>query len=253
MIDDTRDINGSVENVLQGDLWAEVLDLTQLRTDRNDAYKWSKDLKLLAFDDTDVAPQSQQAGGCVGCSKLTRAEREATAKMDQPIWICDGCATDQRLQERFHCNICEGGNYDICSSCVAKGALCKDASHKLSYVGAICEHLVDNSCQRCMLTPPFPASGTVQNFRLIHQSWLPHPERICTQFVAVSYCWPANKEDQSQGRYTVRDVNGKTRRNRAPEKIIDRAVGFARQSGYRFIWIDQVCFRHGYKCLFSLR
>ncbi|KAK3943226.1 heterokaryon incompatibility protein-domain-containing protein [Diplogelasinospora grovesii] len=93
--------------------------------------------------------------------------------------------------------------------------------------------------------PPFPAGSTqVSSFRLIRQSWLQrgNSDRPCTHFVAVSYCWPQDQNDQSQGRYEIREIDGRTRRkNRAPEGIIDRAVAFARESGCRFIWIDQEC------------
>jgi hypothetical protein len=212
-----------------------------LRTDRNDAYKWSKDLKLLAFDSTDNTSHPEHAIGCARCSKVASEVREvAETTKKEALWSCDSCGKDQRLQERFHCNSCNDGDYDICGSCVALGIHCKDASHQLQYVGAICEHLAANYCPQCCLTQPFPGSGGVEMFRIVRQSLLHQSEEACRHFVAVSYCWPQGEEAKSKGRYLVRDLDGRTRRNRAPEKIIDRAVAFARESGCRFIWIDQV-------------
>ena len=240
MIDDTRD-NGDSCHEADGDLAAEILELVQLRTDRNDAYKWSKDLKLLAFDSTDNTPHSEQAAGCALCSTVASAGREVAETTEKhALWLCDRCGKGQRLEERFHCNFCNDGEYDLCGPCVTLGIRCKDASHQLQYMGPICEHLASNSCPQCLLTQPFPGSGRVETFRIVRQSLLHRGEEACTHFVAVSYCWPQEEEDQSKGRYLVRDVDGRTRRNRAPEKIIDRAVAFARESGCRFIWIDQV-------------
>lgn len=240
MIDDTSDNGGSVCEA-EGGLAADVLELVQLRTDRNDAYKWAKDLKLFAFDNTDNSSQPEQAPGCAICSTVTNAGRELAGKSEEEaLWFCDRCSKGQRLQERFHCNSCNAGDYDICGSCIALGTRCKDASHQLSYVGAICEHLAANSCPQCSLAPPFPGSGSVDTFRIVRQSSLHGAEEACTHFVAVSYCWPQEEKNQSKGRYIVRDVDGRTRRNRASEMIIDRAVAFARESGCRFIWIDQV-------------
>jgi hypothetical protein len=240
MIDDTRD-NDDSGHELEGDLVAEVLELVHFRTDRDDAYGWAKDLKLLAFDNTDGASQPEQAAGCALCATVASAGGEvAEATEEQPLWDCDRCGKHQRLQERFHCSSCNDGNYDICGSCVAEGIHCKDASHQLSYTGTICEHLATNSCRQCLMTQPFPGSGGVQTFRIVRQSWLPRAKEPCTHFVVVSYCWPTNEEDQSEGRYIIRDVDGRTRHNKASEKLIDRAVAFARESGCRFIWIDQV-------------
>jgi hypothetical protein len=240
MIDDTRDDGGPA---IEGNLAVEVLELLQFRTDRNDAYGWSKDLKLLAFDGTDSQGRGLQQGQptvCTQCSAATALLDEPAETASQPLWSCDRCGRLCRLDGRFHCNLCSNGNYDLCEQCVAGGSRCKDASHQLSFVGAICEHLARNSCHQCLLTEPFPSSSCVRSFRLVHQSWLHHPELECTHFVAVSYCWPQNLADQCEGRYTIRSMDGKIRRNRAPEKIIDRAVALARESGCRFIWIDQV-------------
>jgi hypothetical protein len=243
MIDDTRDNGNSCHEADKpdSDLAGEILELIQLRSDRNDAYKWSKDLKLLAFDSIDNASHPEQAAGCAACLAEARAGREVLeTREEQALWLCDRCGKGQRLEERFHCNLCNDGEYDICGSCVALGIRCKDTSHQLHYVGAICKHLASNSCPQCLLMQPFPGSGSVETFRIVRQSLLHRAKEGCTHFVAVSYCWPQEDEDQSKGQYLVRDVDGRTRRNRAPEKIIDRAVAFARESGCRFIWIDQV-------------
>lgn len=193
------------------------------------------------FDGSNDVIQSAQTSSCARCSTVMGTGIEVVEKTkEQPLWFCDECGKPKRLQERFHCRSCNDGNYDICASCVTKGIQCKDASHQLSYTSAICEHLAASSCQQCLLAQPFPGSGPVETFRILRQSWLSRSTKPCTHFVAVSYCWSTEKENQSRGRYVIRDADGRIRNNRVREEIIDRAVSFARESGCRFIWIDQV-------------
>ncbi|KAK3352871.1 heterokaryon incompatibility protein-domain-containing protein [Lasiosphaeria hispida] len=251
MIDDTRDSESQAEGADEGGLIGQVLELVGLRTDRNDAYKWVGDLKLLAFDDIDFKsasqPQLDQPMSCAQCRlqgnlpPLEGTNEARAGTTEQPLWACDNCTQPFRLAERLHCSECNGGDYDLCSPCVASGAHCNDTSHRLTRVGTICEHLIRNSCSRCILTPTFPATGTVSSFRIVRQSSLRSIGEECTHFVAVSYCWPAEPSRQSRSQYTVRDADGKVRANRAPEEILDRAVAFARESGFRFVWIDQEC------------
>ncbi|RDW71004.1 hypothetical protein BP6252_07567 [Coleophoma cylindrospora] len=47
--------------------------------------------------------------------------------------------------------------------------------------------------------------------------------------------------DPSVELYDVIEEDGSTRKVRAPKDVIDRAVDFAAQNGYRMIWIDQEC------------
>jgi len=220
MIDDTREPNGETDHGDDANFTAEVLQLVQLRTDRNDAYTWSKNLKLLALDDHD--------------GPVAELPTHHPRSRDRPSWLCDRCGTGDS-SERHHCVVCNNGNYDLCSLCRELG--CLDSSHTLYPVEPTFSHA--RSCASCIALPPF--QQRTNSFRIVQQSSLPaSPSGECTHFVAVSYCWPQQIEDQSQGRYTVRDINGTVRPNRAPEKILDRAVAFAREAGFRFIWIDQV-------------
>ena len=43
---------------------------------------------------------------------------------------CDFCAATN-IDVRFHCNTCNGGNYDLCQRCKDIGATCEDKSHNL--------------------------------------------------------------------------------------------------------------------------
>jgi hypothetical protein len=257
MIDDTRNggaVSGSDDS--PRDFAAEVIDLIQLRSDRDDAYIWARDLKLLAFDeDIDHADATTpyRLAQCGRCTSPRTESTDSEGASTQPTWGCDTCRGLYRLQERFHCRFCNDGDYDLCRRCVAQGAACPDPGHTLSYSPEICEHLLARSCRPCQFVPPFPSAGPVESFRVIRQSSLPKrkedsddPLEQCTHFVAVSYCWPhedgrlAQRQDACQGRYTVRDVDSRGRPNRAPEWVLDRAVAFARERGFRLLWIDQV-------------
>ncbi|OCL15254.1 hypothetical protein AOQ84DRAFT_224322 [Glonium stellatum] len=67
----------------------------------------------------------------------------------------------------------------------------------------------------------------------------------CTHFIAVSYCWPSEvaqtKGNSGEQPYLVLEEDLTVRPIRAPKDIIDRAVDFAVQNGFRMIWIDQEC------------
>ena len=78
-----------------------------------------------------------------------------------------------------------------------------------------------------------------------------HNEFPCDHFVAVSYCYSAQPgfgddgDNDVQGEdhlYSIVEEDGSTRQARAPRAVIDRAVAFAAQNGYRMVWIDQVKF-----------
>ncbi|OTA98371.1 hypothetical protein M426DRAFT_258981 [Hypoxylon sp. CI-4A] len=45
---------------------------------------------------------------------------------------CDACGKSVKEEKSYwHCCICKGDNYDICSKCRAKGVVCKNKSHTL--------------------------------------------------------------------------------------------------------------------------
>ena len=43
---------------------------------------------------------------------------------------CDECRTSS-MDTHYHCNICDGANFDLCESCLTKGLYCKDRDHVL--------------------------------------------------------------------------------------------------------------------------
>ena len=116
-----------------------------------------------------------------------------------------------------------------------------------------CEHNLVGSCDKCWHIPLFPNSGEVTTFRVrqVRSAKPDNPYAFCGHFVAVSYRWTKEKEEQSM--YKVIEEDGSTRDMRAPKSVIDRAVAFARQNGFRRIWIDQVSFTsQAYLCQSNL-
>ena len=102
--------------------------------------------------------------------------------------------------------------------------------------------LVD--CEACRQCPPYPKKRKVSQFRLVQfrdPFVIPFRPSRCNHYVAVSYCWPQETEENGQLRpYTVHMnmENGTIRRNRAPRSVIDRVVTFAADNNVRLIWID---------------
>lgn len=105
-----------------------------------------------------------------------------------------------------------------------------------------CVHVRENWCQACGRIPQFPNQGTVTRFRIrrVHAAGsIDH--RWCTHFVAVSYCWSSESGDNGSEPYKVVEEDGSVRDIRAQNSTIDRVVAFARENGFRMIWIDQEC------------
>ncbi|KAK3361771.1 hypothetical protein B0T24DRAFT_724253 [Lasiosphaeria ovina] len=112
-----------------------------------------------------------------------------------------------------------------------------------------------SDCRICSGLPEFPHDQETRTFRLFSPAKA-HPSLladrvmsvdVCRHYVAVSYCWPELVKDEcgnivrAAGTYQVRDLDGRTRNNRAPDDVLDRAVDFANNWGLRMIWIDQEC------------
>jgi hypothetical protein len=180
------------------------------------------------------------------------------AKNHPQRFSCDACKRHITIGNRYHCNEClvtlgGGGNYDLCENCFNSGKRCLDESHSLDttpvFTFGDCIHVSARTCKDCESMPLWPNEEQVKNFKVVR---LDNKEETgfefssCDHFIAVSYCWPPPKFDddgniiQHTGQYLVRDEGGRTRPNRAPEDVLDRAVAFAAQNGIRLIWIDQV-------------
>jgi ankyrin repeat protein len=44
---------------------------------------------------------------------------------------CDVCTLFIRSGSRFHCSLCNGGDFDVCRDCIDAGAHCFDSEHRL--------------------------------------------------------------------------------------------------------------------------
>ncbi|KAH9233533.1 hypothetical protein K456DRAFT_1909066 [Colletotrichum gloeosporioides 23] len=106
----------------------------------------------------------------------------------------------------------------------------------------------DFECRICSGIPEFPTHRKARFFRLFRPAdILPTLLQnratsvdVCTHYVAVSYCWPA-EEVENKGTSVVRNLDGSVRPARALDDVLDRAVDFANSCGLRMIWIDQEC------------
>lgn len=118
-------------------------------------------------------------------------------------------------------------------------------------------NLEENSpdCAICSKIPEFPHDDKTRKFRLFRPRDA-YPELfeggvrahdICAHYVAVSYCWPPKQFDEKGDLIIpttaseVRDLDGKVRKSRALDDVLDRAVDVANTFGLRMIWIDQEC------------
>ncbi|KAK2603282.1 hypothetical protein N8I77_009750 [Diaporthe amygdali] len=103
-----------------------------------------------------------------------------------------------------------------------------------------CVHVNENSCHFCQHIPLFPNRGKLTRFR-IRRVFPPNfkGSAHCDHFVAVSYCWSSENNTESEP-YKVVEEDGTVRNVRAQNSTIDRVVAYARENGFRMIWIDQI-------------
>ena len=87
----------------------------------------------------------------------------------------------------------------------------------------------------CRQKPYFPIEGLSEL-----QITTKDPPEIadCIHYVAISYCWKSQEEENPK--YSVQGVKGQ-RPNRAPSVILARAVAFAAHHNLGLVWIDQEC------------
>ncbi|KAF7561815.1 hypothetical protein G7046_g2329 [Stylonectria norvegica] len=202
------------------DEFKQTTSLARYQIDRPKAQLWAmRDCKFLIFDDTEIqlnelndngkkGPRTQEAPiPSKGCRSQAR-HRSRIIQMNKGTKPNNSPQPEDRssTKEEFKCN--------ICSSC-----------------------------------PEFPHDRKTKTFRLFKpkdafpelvDTDSPFAVDICFHYVAVSYCWPKSKEN-SKGNYTVRDLDGTLRPNRALDDVLDRAVDVATSFGLRMIWIDQEC------------
>ncbi|KAL8356164.1 hypothetical protein RB601_001462 [Gaeumannomyces tritici] len=196
---------------------------------RIESQRWLSSLRFLTFDD---ANEDEPHGSNTELAAQTGNQHQDTA---EPRGQCLPC--EQRLppppghscaQHMFRFGLNDG--------------LRRERELELYKFSDPCVHVRENWCQACARIPPFPNQGTVTRFRIrrVHAAGsVDH--HWCTHFVAVSYCWSSESGDNGSGPYKVVEEDGSVRDIRAQNSTIDRVVAFARENGFRMIWIDQEC------------
>lgn len=188
---------------------------------REHAARWARSLRFLTFDEDDTQDASSIGTG-----------------LDQERSIRGQC---QRCENRLPVpsgHICERHRF--------KTDDIENREEELRKYSNPCVHFRELSCQECLHVPNFPNRGTITKFR-IRRLTAPDSESLplCTHFVAVSYCWASQSAGSdvlaaADEPYSVVEEDGRMRPVRAQKVTIDRAVNFARENGFRMIWIDQV-------------
>ncbi|GAP92134.1 putative heterokaryon incompatibility [Rosellinia necatrix] len=213
MLDDTKELiqdgQGSPVPRQPINLQANVDEILKARITRAHATQWAQNLLYLTFDDS---------------LDERCAEPMIIEDNDTQHGQCQQC--QQKDSFRF---------VHMCSNhlCRSYGSQKKEAGER--NCGDPCFHVSEHSCGHCRPLPLFP-NEKVTRFRLRRF------RNFCNHFVAVSYCWSSEKgravEDTG---YEVVEEDGTVRNARASNNTIDRAVAFARENGFRLIWIDQEC------------
>ena len=174
----------------------------------------------------------------------------------------DEC-TDTQSSERF--NSTKGLHLRQCTRCELRvpppaGHICAAHAHYRKDIEAYekraknydnpCVHVEDASCEECLQIPLFPNRGRATKFRIRRlkpKGTKPSELGRCTHYVAVSYCCsysgtekPGERNADREAYQVIEEDMETVRSIRAPKGVIDRAVSFAAQNGFRMIWIDQV-------------
>ncbi|KAI8677386.1 HET domain-containing protein [Fusarium sp. Ph1] len=223
MLDDTREllpdeILDQAENATWYKLRENVATIIGQRMTRVHTSSWADSLRFLTFDDGhDHEPQE--------------------ANQNTPLFgQCQPC------QERLPLpagHVCEK------HLSLTPTARIENREAELHKYADPCVHVREHSCNTCQHIPLFPNEGKATKFRIRRVNKVGSNEHSrCDHFVAVSYCWSAataNRSDNEEGPYKVVEEDGSVRDMRAAKSTIDRVVTFARENGFRLIWIDQEC------------
>ncbi|KAI0872376.1 hypothetical protein GGS24DRAFT_18569 [Hypoxylon argillaceum] len=216
-------------------LYTRVASLSEQLINRPEAQEWAlRDLKFLIYDDTDV-----RVNGYDSDDEEGMMDYAMKMSMDPTITSME-----------------EDKNHEI-----SPRSVIRDVSNEAGPSIVRRKHEdenpnVENSeCRVCSSCPEFPHNHKTRKFRLFKpfdavQRSTPAKDLkagdVCTHYVAVSYCWPAPEQDEeasaeTRSTYHVRELDGTTRRCRALDDVLDRAVDVANTCGLRMIWIDQEC------------
>ena len=196
-----------------------VNQLTTARIDRRKATAWAQNLKFLTFEPDDA---------------------QGINIRDQHIEADADCETREQCRRCSNREPTSTGH--LCSEHMPNaGPWLRRDEMSPSYARPCC-HVEERSCRYCKQFPLFPLSGPVRKFRIRKLQPTGDEIPVCDHFVAVSYTLYKSakaKEDYINAPYTVVE-EGELRNARASKDVIDRAVNFAIENGYRMIWIDQV-------------
>lgn len=224
MIDDTKHLPDGTK-VSHTGLASQIDNILEHRIVREHAVQWSHNLRFLTFDDV-ISHHD-------GTTQETSEENEDEIE-ELP---------NRTLHIEGQCQRCE------LQVPVPSGHMCEShipfsrddgvRERSLRKYDNPCVHVCEHTCDSCKHVPLFPNHGTVSTFQIRRLD--PGAWAHCRHFIAISYCWAAQSiEDTIVPHYKVVEEDGTVRDMRASNSTIDRVVDFARQNGFRMIWIDQV-------------
>ncbi|KAI1135020.1 heterokaryon incompatibility protein-domain-containing protein [Hypoxylon sp. FL0543] len=197
---------------------AKILDSSMMR---HHASRWASHLRFLTFDDS-----CEDSAGSK-CTTLTGPQDEKSLLHGQ----CQPCSRRVPIPSGH-----------VCASHSFNKEELPGREVELRKYADPCVHVREHSCDDCQRIPLFPNGRQVTKFRIRRVYPLDVEKNAsCTHFVAVSYCWSSEKNDDKTISYKVIEEDGRVRDARASNATIDRAVAFARENGFRMIWIDQEC------------
>lgn len=241
MIDDTRPVEAGAKSHPPFCLAQNVGSIMKHTMTRAHANRWSRSLRFLTVDVDDDNSQyrSQIAATPSDCNNATE-EANTTDESEELFRVTGQCLPCEKRLPPSSGHFCEGHipqNFKKISS--------EDREAELYKFTDPCVHVQEHTCDECQHIPLFPNQEQVTKFRIrrllpIGSDKLPE----CCHFVSVSYCWTSQGDSsshQDEEPYLVREEDGTVRPMRAQRATIDRVVSFARENGFRMIWIDQEC------------
>ncbi|KAF4991859.1 hypothetical protein FDECE_13886 [Fusarium decemcellulare] len=233
MIDDTRHLlqdesQSQIPPKLHQSLQQNVPEILSHRVVRSHATSWADNLRFLTFDDSDETSDATTA--------LTTASDVKTPIHGQ----CQPCQARLPVPSGHFC-----GRHIFNRSNV------KDREAELHKYDNPCVHVREHTCEDCQHIPLFPNEGKVTKFRIRRVSRRTNDQASnCDHFIAVSYCWSddTNRGNANDPPYKVIEEDGSIRDMRVAKNTTDRIVAFARENGFRMIWIDQECIEQDNPC-----
>jgi hypothetical protein len=257
MIDDVTD--SSASGPIDVD---EVKDLWRFQVQRAQSEQWAlRDIRFLVYDDTcltDHGYDSDDEEAMMQRGLQMSLENEEEPESDginftRPVREIK----KQRILEEHAisdtpANVKSAEAYDGDEDEDLQRAIALSLGQKVDDSGSIRDKGQTTAgsppCKICATLPEFPHAFKARKFRLFRPTEEQfRAARPCMHYVAVSYCWPEPVLDEegnivkSEGSYHIRELDGRVRKSRALNDIIDRAVDFANTCGLRMIWIDQEC------------